>query len=154
MARIDFHSQVGDKQTYCCRLIRKIAGSSPEGEPLRRIVLIGDADLLKQLDEKLWSFSAEEFLPHCFANADAAAITPIVLAEALDEELFKNLPHADILIHLGQEFLPQIEKIIERFPRIIEVVSLEPNDLLAGRERFKKYRSLGHELRNHDQKGA
>jgi DNA polymerase-3 subunit chi len=44
--------------------------------------------------------------------------------------------------------------LAERFPRLVEVVSLEEKDLLAGRERYKQYRSLGHELHNFDQKGA
>jgi DNA polymerase-3 subunit chi len=37
---------------------------------------------------------------------------------------------------------------------VIEVVSLEEQDVLAGRQRYKQYRSMGVELFNHDQKGA
>lgn len=154
MARIDFHSQVGNKLMYCCRLVRKIVTTSPEGQPLRRVVILGDQTLLKELDAQLWSFSAEDFLPHCFADHESAAITPIVLASAWDDALFAELPHADVLIHLGQTFLTNAAQLAERFPRLIEVVSLEEKDLLAGRERYKQYRSLGHELHNFDQKGA
>lgn len=154
MARIDFHSQVGNKVAYCCRLLRKILTTSPEGEPLRQVVILGDASLLKELDEQLWTFSAEDFLPHCFAEHESAPITPIVLATAWDDTLFAELPHADVLIHMGQSFLKNAAQLAERFPRLIEVVSLEEKDLLAGRERYKQYRELGHELHNFDQKGA
>lgn len=154
MARVDFHSQVGDKLAYCCRLVRKILASSPEGDSLRRVVILGDDALLNKLDQMLWNFSAEDFLPHCFADSEQAPITPIVLASQWDDELFATLPHADVLIHLGQEFMPNVETLAERFPRLIEVVSLEEKDLLAGRERYKQYRTMGHELHNHDQKGA
>lgn len=154
MARIDFHSQVGDKLTYCCRLVRKILTTSPEGEPLRQIVILGDQPTLEALDEQLWSFSQEDFLPHCYADHESASVTPIVLAMEWDDDLFSQLPHADVLIHLGQHFLENAAQLAERFPRLIEVVSLEQNDLLAGRERYKKYRELGHELHNFDQKGA
>lgn len=154
MARVDFHSQVGDKLAYCCRLVRKVLASSPESDSLRRVVILGDDDLLAKLDKMLWSFSADDFLPHCFADNEVAPITPIVLASSWDDELFSTLPHADVLIHLGQDFMPNVPALVERFPRLIEVVSLEEKDLLAGRERYKKYRSMGYELHNHDQKGA
>ncbi|MEI8077339.1 MAG: DNA polymerase III subunit chi [Betaproteobacteria bacterium] len=38
-----------------------------------------------------------------------------------------------------------------RFPRIVEVVTVNDAERLAGRERFKAYRDLGHELHNFDQ---
>ena len=154
MARVDFHSQVGDKLAYCCRLVRKILASSPESEALRRVIILGDEGLLQQLDKMLWSFSPDDFLPHCFADHEAAPITPIVLATHWDDELFATLPHSDVLIHLGQEFMPNVPELVERFPRLIEVVSLEERDLVAGRERYKQYRTMGYELHNHDQKGA
>lgn len=154
MARIDFHSQVGNKLNYCCRLVRKILTTSTQGEPLRRVVILGDLATLNELDQQLWAFSQDDFLPHCFADHESAAITPIVLASQWDDELFAELPHADVLIHLGQDFLPNAAELAQRFPRMIEVVSLEEQDLLAGRERYKKYRDLGHELHNFDQKGA
>lgn len=154
MARVDFHSQVGDKLTYCCRLVRKVLASSSESDSLRRVVILGDDDLLVKLDKLLWSFSGEDFLPHCFVDNEAAPITPIVLASYWDDELFSTLPHADVLIHLGQEFMSNVPTLVDRFPRLIEVVSLEENDLLAGRERYKQYRTMGYELHNHDQKGA
>ena len=71
-----------------------------------------------------------------------------------EEVALEKLPHRDVFIYLGQETLEQIHAIVERFERVIEVVSLEENDLHAGRERYKHYRSLGFELQNYDQKGA
>ncbi len=154
MARVDFHSQVGNKLQYCCRLVRKISTSTAEGEPLRRIVILADGSLLKELDRLLWTFSTEDFLPHCYAEHESAFLTPIVLASQWDEALFAELPHADVLIHLNQTFLENASSLAERFPRMIEVVSLEEQDLLAGRARYKRYRELGFELQNYDQKGA
>jgi DNA polymerase-3 subunit chi len=93
-------------------------------------------------------------LPHCFLDEESAAYTPIVLSETFDVESFYPIPHKDVFIHLGQQFLNDIEIIAERFERVIEVVSTEEKDLLAGRERYKQYRTMGLELFNHDQKGA
>lgn len=153
MARVDFHSGVGDKLTYTCRLVRKILASSPETESLRRVVILGQDNLLQKLNQMLWTFGPDEFLPHCFATDEAAPITPIVLTSQWDDALFDTLPHADVFIHLDQSFLTNAAQLVERFPRMIEVVSLESVDLLAGRERYKQYRTMGYELHNHDQKG-
>ena len=154
MARVDFYSQVGDKLTYTCRLLRKIFSLAEGQEPLKQMVIVGSQADLTKLDHLLWSFSAEEFLPHTWIGDEAEGFTPILMSAEFIEEDFVHLPHKDVFIHLGQEFLPQIELITNRFERVIEIVSLEEKDLLAGRERFKKYRTMGLELVNYDQKGA
>jgi len=154
VARVDFHSQVGDKLTYTCRLVRKIFSLASESEPLKKIVIVGSSADIDQLNQMLWSFSAEEFLPHGLIDDESAEFTPILLSEAYDELQFQNIPHQDVFIHLGQDFLEDIEKNTDRFDRVIEVVSLEEQEVLAGRQRYRQYRSMGLELFNHDQKGA
>jgi DNA polymerase-3 subunit chi len=154
VARVDFHSQVSDKLTYTCRLARKICSISEGKDPIKNIVIVGPLQTLKGLDQLLWTFSPDEFLPHCFLDDEAAAYTPIVFSDHFDPQAFSQIPHQDVFIHLGQEFLNDIEKITERFDRVVEVVSTEEHDLLAGRERYKQYRTMGLELFNHDQKGA
>ena len=81
MARIDFHSNVNDKLEYACRLTRKIWSATPEGEPVRNIVMVGEKADLQKLNDLLWSFSSTDFLPHCFIEDEAAAETPIVLTD-------------------------------------------------------------------------
>jgi DNA polymerase-3 subunit chi len=154
VARVDFHSQVGDKHRYTCRLARKIFSLAAQEQVLKKIVVVGAQSDLEKLDELLWSFSAEDFLPHCYLEDEAASFTPIVLATVFEETQFEQIPHQDVFIHLGQEFLSDIEKITNRFERVIEVVSMEEEDVLAGRARYKQYRTMGLELFNHDQKGA
>lgn len=151
MARIDFHSNVGDKLDYVCRLTRKIWSSTAEGQPVRPIVIVANKAELKRLDELLWTFSKTDFLPHCFIDHEAAAGAPIVLTEDCAVNSLQAIPHADILIQLGQEMPSDITALVERFPRIVEVVTTHEAERLAGRNRFKTYRDLGHELHNFDQ---
>jgi DNA polymerase-3 subunit chi len=68
--------------------------------------------------------------------------------------LFDQVPHSDVLIHMGSQPLTEIVELANRFERVVEIVSTSELDLIAGRERFKHYRSLGLELTNYDQKGA
>jgi DNA polymerase-3 subunit chi len=154
VARVDFHSQVGDKLTYTCRLVRKIFSLASASEPIKKIVIVGSVVDIDQLNQRLWGFSSEDFLPHCLIDEESAEFTPILLATTYDEDQFQNIPHQDVFIHLGQDFLEGIEQITNRFDRVIEVVSLEENEVAAGRQRYKQYRSMGVELFNHDQKGA
>ena len=151
MARIDFHSNVSDKLEYACRLTRKIWSATPEGEPVRNIVMVGEKADLQKLNELLWSFSAADFLPHCFIDDEAAAETPIVLTDDFATSALNNVPHADVMIHLGMRMPTDVPALVTRFPRIVEVVTINEAERLAGRERFKAYRALGHELHNFDQ---
>ncbi|WP_062309544.1 DNA polymerase III subunit chi [Polynucleobacter sinensis] len=151
MARIDFHSNVSDKLEYACRLTRKIWSGTPSGEAVRNIVMVGEKADLKKLDELLWTFSATDFLPHCFIEHEAASETPIVLTDDFASAALAQLPHADIMIHLGMRMPQDVAALVARFPRIVEVVTVNEAERLAGRERYKAYRALGHELHNFDQ---
>ena len=151
MARIDFHSNVSDKLEYACRLTRKIWSTTPEGEPVRNIVMVGEKADLKKLNELLWAFSSTDFLPHCFIEEEAAAETPIVLTDDFASSALNDIPHADVMIHLGMRMPADVPALVARFPRIVEVVTVNETERLAGRERFKAYRELGHELHNFDQ---
>ncbi len=151
MARIDFHSNVSDKLEYACRLTRKIWSATPEGGPVRNIVMVGEKDDLQKLNELLWSFSSADFLPHCFIDDEAAAETPIVLTDDFASSALNSIPHADVMIHLGMRMPADVPALVTRFPRIVEVVTVNEAERLAGRERYKAYRELGHELHNFDQ---
>ena len=151
MARIDFHSNVADKLEYACRLTRKIWSATPAGQPVRNIVMVGESADLKKLDELLWTFSASDFLPHCFIDDEAAVETPIVLTDDFASPALDGIPHADVMIHLGMHMPKDVSALTARFPRIVEVVTVNDAERLAGRERFKAYRDLGHELHNFDQ---
>jgi len=151
MARIDFHSNVSDKLEYACRLTRKIWSATPVGKAVRNIVMVGEKADLKRLDELLWIFSATDFLPHCFIDDEAAPETPIVLMDDFASPALGNIPHADVMIHLGMRMPQDVAALAARFPRIVEVVTVNETERLAGRDRYKAYRDLGHELHNFDQ---
>jgi len=154
MARIDFHSHVSDKLQYCCRLSRKILASAhPQGLP-RTIVITGNEQDLKGLDDLLWTFSKTDFLTQAWLHQEGAHETPILLVHHLSELDNQALAHQDILIYLHMEAPQGLDALLERFPRWIEVVTTQENELTAGRERFKGYRALGHELHHFDQSKA
>ena len=130
MTRIDFHSKVADKIIYTCRLIRKARAAN-----CRVIVFDSDSSQLELLNQALWSFSETDFLPHVLINDPLAAQTPIILTD--DDKA--DFPHHDLLINLTQS----TPKDFSRFQRMIEIISSDPQDTQAGRERFRSYLQQG-----------
>jgi DNA polymerase-3 subunit chi len=136
VTRIDFHTNVGDALLYACRLARK---AYQAGQPL---VVVGDPGRLRLFDERLWTFSPLDFLPHCMADSELAARTPIVLTTDLT-----HAPHHQILLNLAPAVPPQFA----RFERLLEIVGNSEDELAAGRERYRFYRDRGYPLNNYKQ---
>ncbi len=139
MSQVNFYTGVPERLAYVCRLLRKAQLSGA------RIGVCGAPALLDRLDTALWAFEPTEFVPHLRLKSGRPleprlADTPILLAESgLD------LPHRELLLNLGLE-MPQG---FEQFQRVLEVVSQDPEQVEAGRQRFRRYKELGHELSHH-----
>ena len=139
MSHVSFYTGVPERLTYLSRLLRKAQHSGA------RIGVCGPANLLMRLDAALWTFDPLEFVPHLRVSPGAAlpprlADTPILLVEHPDE-----LPHREVLLNVGSE----IPEGFEQFKRVLEVVSQDPPQVQAGRERFRRYQQLGHEVAHH-----
>ncbi|MDR7023161.1 DNA polymerase III subunit chi [Pseudomonas peli] len=93
-----------------------------------------DAQQCIEVDELLWRFKAESFVPHSLYQDDAHA--PVVIGQ--DEEPSST---QGVLINLGSTLSPQVE----RFSRVIEIVNQEPDLLTACRENFRSYRQRGYD---------
>lgn len=137
MTEIAFHFNMADKLSYGCRLLRKIHLSGA------RAAVTAEPAVLAELDALLWRFSPGDFIPHCMAEAPPATLarTPVVLTATPADQA----PHG-ILVNLGRG----VPAGFEGFGRLIEVVSLSPEDAQAGRGRWKHYLSQGYRLDRHD----
>ncbi|MFA7664492.1 MAG: DNA polymerase III subunit chi [Burkholderiaceae bacterium] len=136
MTQVDFHINVPDRFGYACRLIRKIYRA-------RRQVLVWSDDPvgLAEFDRLLWTFSANEFIPHVSAADPLATDTPVLLSGDVPE-----IAHHDVLLNLGAATPPNFS----RFDRLIELVSQQAAERQAARERFRFYRDRGYPLQTHD----
>lgn len=135
MTRIDFHTKVADQIAYTCRLIRKARLASPDS---RIVILMKDKTQLDALDRALWTFSEHDFLPHAAADDSLASQSPVVL---IDNEACV-LPHHDILVNLSGA----LPAPFAQFERVCEIVSEDPGETAAGRERYAYYRERGYSL--------
>jgi DNA polymerase III subunit chi len=138
MTSVAFHFNAPAKLAYACRLLRKAAASGS------RVAVLGDAALLAKLDEQLWSFSALDFVPHGHAqslNEPQRNHTPIWLCSEAEQGVGQQ-----VLVNLTQA----IPSGVERFERVIEVVSQDEADRQSARQRWKYYTERGMEIVRHD----
>jgi DNA polymerase III subunit chi len=138
MTEVTFHFNVPDKLGYACRLLRKAVARGS------RVVVTGESEQLRRLDQDLWTFSPLEFIPHCHAQAGDAKVldaSPVVLADSP-----RGTPHQDVLVNLGG----RVPEGFERFERLIELVTQDEDDRLQGRTRWKHYKDRGYAVKTHD----
>lgn len=138
MTEVTFHFNVPDKLAYACRLLRRAAGAGA------RVVVTGEPELLRNLDIELWTFSPLEFIPHCHAAAadpQVLAASPVVLADSA-----RGAPHQQVLVNLGGT----VPEGFERFERLNELVSVDDEDRMQARSRWKHYADRGYAIKRHD----
>jgi DNA polymerase-3 subunit chi len=139
MPTFDFYiieeSQVNARLRLTCRLIEKAYKNR------HRIYVHTDTEkTAHQLDEMLWTYREDSFLPHNLYGDGPEPAPPIQIGFALTPE-----KQRDILINLSKDvpiFYPQ-------FSRVLEIISNETDIQAAGREHYKQYRADGHPINIH-----
>ena len=92
-----------------------------------------DAAQCDELDELLWRFKGETFIPHNLHSDEPHA--PVVIGIDQSPAVSQG-----VLINLH----PQIVEHCEQFSRIIEIVNQQPEQLELARENFRLYRQRGY----------
>lgn len=140
MTQVAFHFGAPDKLAYACRLLRKASVSGA------RVLVVADEASCKRLDEQLWAVSPTDFVSHCTEQSDKAVVGRSSVLLASDTGVAaKEFP---VLVNLS----PQVPAGFDAFHRVIEVVSLEDEDRMLARNRWKQYTALGYQIERHDLK--
>ena len=143
MTRVDFYIVERPaneaRLTVACRLAEKAVNQDHE-------VLINTASASEssRLDNLLWTFSQNSFLPHRVLGDDSVADDGERVSIGSGREPEDG--SWDLLINLA----PEVPEFFSRFSRVAELVGAEEADKAAGRERFRYYRDRGYELRTHN----
>ena len=133
MTRIDFHTNIGDKLAYACRLARKAYGARG-----KLVLLAEDGAQAAALNAALWTLSDTDFLPHVMAGDALAPVTPILITDS-DQLVF---PHGDMLVNLRRSTPANIDQ----FQRVFEIISTDEEDAAAGRKRYVAYKQQSYPL--------
>ncbi|MCE7031196.1 DNA polymerase III subunit chi [Lysobacter sp. GX 14042] len=118
-----------------CELARKASDAG-----IATLVLARDAAQAEQLDDLLWSFDPDAFIPHQIAGAGEDEEEAVVLIAAPEHDpalrpLVVNLRDA---------------AVEGEFDRVLEVVPADPSARDPLRERWKQYKARGFELKKYD----
>ncbi|MEX0962444.1 MAG: DNA polymerase III subunit chi [Pseudohongiellaceae bacterium] len=90
----------------------------------------------KQLDELLWQYAPNSFIPHGIREGDEDNADPVSIGTHL------IAPHADVLINLAEQ--PCAAE--GRFSRINEVISADDDSLEQGRARYRFYMEKAYQI--------
>lgn len=121
---------------FACRLVEKVW---QRGHSV--LVLAASDTAARRLDDLLWTFRDESFVPHRRLGAgDPPASEPVIVATpgVWDGAL-------DVLLNLT----PEVPDESARAHRIAEVVPADGPGRDAARRRFREYRDRGFDLRTH-----
>lgn len=136
MTTIDFYLLTATDQKQCWLVAARLAEKAYEHQQIT-FILTESAKITQELDNLLWTFKEDTFLPHAIANTNTQA--PILLGDTITSE-------PQIVINLTT----QIPVLPNSTQRLIEVVSGDASDKAQARERYRHYRTQGYELKTHE----
>ena len=137
MTRVDFYLlpdvDIDAKYRFACRLALRAIHAGQQVH-----VRTASADAAGMLDELMWSYPEDRFVPHDIAAGPEAG-APIRIGHA------EPAPGPDqVLVNLADD----VPGFFARFERVAEVIT-EP-ERAAGRARYRHYRERGYPLFHHD----
>ncbi len=133
MTRIDFYQIAGDETIFTCRLIDKVYRKG-------HLIYVHTAteQQANTLDEQLWTYRPDSFIPHALQSLGQSAPIKIGCNHEPNE-------HQDVLINLSGE----IPLWFSRFDRVAEVVPVDQNSRQSARKNYTFYKDRGYTLNYH-----
>lgn len=135
MARADFYTLKDSHGDARYRLLQQLLSKSL-GQGTAVHIHCRDAAEVSHLDDYIWGFKPESFLPHHVLD-DSHMQSPITLGHGQQRPA-----KADICINLSAE-------PVKDYERIIEIVVQEPSILQQTRAHYRHYQQAGHEMNLH-----
>jgi DNA polymerase-3 subunit chi len=139
MTRVSFYILKGsvehDRQVFACRLIEK---AYKQGHHI--YIHTDNTDKAEQVNQFLWSFRADSFVPHQLIDGPNAEHCPVLIGHNTSPPRLM-----DLLINLGTEQ----PIFFSQFERVAEFINDDKQLKVLGRERYRFYQQRGYELTTH-----
>ncbi len=141
MTRVDFYvlaeRSAGDRALLCCRLVEKVLTQG-----LRVYIHAPERSEAERLNQLLWTFRQESFIPHGLVGETEPALSRVLIGWAAEPPK----DGIEVLINLA----PQVPPFFSRFDRVLEPLDSQPQVREEGRARYRFYRDRGYPLHTHD----
>ena len=119
-------------------------------------VLLDSEQQASRLDELLWTFREDSFIPHerwndsdtdeALAQDDTAGVTAWPMSKVLFGTTERPPAPPELLINLGAP----VPEWFAQCPRVAEIVGGDAQQKSEGRKRYRAYREQGVPLRTHE----
>jgi DNA polymerase III subunit chi len=144
MPQVEFHilNEAGDnaRLRYACQLIEQAHGQGQRAY----VYTASDAEA-QRMDEVLWTFRDQAFIPHELLS-DASPTHPCIMA-VIGSSAAAPAEFSSLLINLSN----LVPTTTASFIRICEVIDADPQRKQQARERYRQYRQQGCQLEMKDQ---
>jgi len=138
MVTVEFHilSEAGDiaRMRHACKLVEELYA---KGE--RSYVRASDSSEAQRMDDLLWTFRDQAFIPHEIAAATSPSHPRII---SLIGDDTTPVTFGSALINISNALPTAIDSV----QQIFEVVDADPAHKQQARERYKQYRDRGCQL--------
>jgi DNA polymerase-3 subunit chi len=136
MTRVSFYVLKGEqeraRQLFACRLAEKAYKLGHEV-----FIHTRDAEHSEQINQALWAFRDDSFVPHQLNTDEGAAHSPVLIGHDTSPPRLMNL-----LINLNEEQ----PLFFSQFERVAELINDQHEIKSAGRSRYQFYKQRGYEL--------
>ena len=123
-----------DPLLLVCELAKRAFGAQ---QPT--LILTRDFEQAEAIDEYLWSFDEDSFIPHQLAGDDDDTNTAVLIVPPGVE-----VADRPMVINLREVCAPG------SFDRVLEVVAADPAEREGSRSRWTDYKKAGFEVNKHD----
>lgn len=143
MTKVDFYileGNRGNREQTACRIADK-------AYRLGHGVYIHTADSgqAKRLDELLWTFKQNSFVPHGVEGESPDSEVAVLISHHTELADSTQAHRRQVLINLAQD----IPMFFSSFERVAEVIGQDNENKASGRQRYKFYRDRGYSLDTH-----
>lgn len=140
MTRIDFYILSETARSNRFQLACKLTDKAYQAGHRVCIHVSSESDL-NQMNELLWTFNEQSFIPHDNPQHQPNSETPVIMTTSLNET-----EEHDVLINLTDD----VPACFSQFERLLEPVDTNDQCRMASRERYRYYRDCGYTINNHE----
>lgn len=126
-------ASLAERDVFVCKLVEKVYRQG-----IHAMIWTASAAHSALMDEALWAYRANSFIPHqVLLNGVAGEVKQVLISAEQDH--FQLSP---VLINLSEQYPQQLQ----RFGRVLEILHQDDSTLAAGRDRFRSYQQAEAQL--------
>lgn len=145
MTQVDFyvlpHTTLEARLDFACRLTETI-----QRKGYRLHLHAEDEAMARALDERLWTFRPDAYVPHALADDELADEVPVTLGWGAP-------PPPERAVQALLNLSPDIPEWFSRFERVAEIINQHQDVLTAKRECWQTYKKRGYPVKAHQLRG-